>query len=191
MKLPEIFVIRHGETEWNRQTRWQGDLDSPLTPEGRQQAVDMGVLLRHRGVTPGTHRFFASPLGRARTTARLILGDEADLTEDARLREISVGQWTGLTRDEIRARADLPEAAHFLDYYASAPGGEPIAQVFDRVAAFLCALTGPSVVVTHGVTSRALRTVAMGWGPDRLDEVPGGQGVIHHVLNRQHAELRP
>jgi glucosyl-3-phosphoglycerate phosphatase len=191
LTLPEVFVIRHGETEWNRQSRWQGDLDSPLTAEGRQQAVAMGELLRRIGITPASHRFYASPLGRARLTAQLLLGSSDAITEDARLREISVGQWTGLTRDEIRARANLPEAAHFLDYYASAPGGEPIGQLFDRVTSFLSGLTGPSVIVTHGITSRVLRTVAMGWGPERLDEVPGGQGVIHHVVNRQHAELHP
>ncbi|SMY07880.1 histidine phosphatase family protein [Flavimaricola marinus] len=191
MNLPELFVIRHGETEWNRESRWQGDLDSPLTEQGRVQARAVGAILRREGITPATHRFYASPLGRARKTAELILGTVDGIIEDARLREISVGQWTGLSRDQIRAQSDLPEDAHFLDYYASAPGGEPIEHLFARAEAFLGSLTGPSVLVTHGITSRVLRTAAMGWGPDRLNELPGGQGVVHHVLNRQHAELHP
>lgn len=192
MTLPELFVIRHGETEWNRQGRMQGDLDSPLTAQGEAQAEELGVMLRRAGITPDTHAFYVSPLGRARHTAALMLGDAvAKVTEDARLREISVGRWTGRDRDQIRAESGLDETAHFMEFYIRAPGGEPIAQLFARCEAFLADLTGPSVLICHGITSRALRTIAMGWGPERLSELPGGQGVIHHVINRQHDELGP
>ena len=190
MILPELFVIRHGETEWNRQGRLQGDLDSPLTEKGRAQALALGALLRAQGITPDSHAFYVSPLGRARHTAALMLGEAvARVTEDARLREISVGRWTGKDRAAILADSGLGEDAHFMEFYIRAPGGEPIAQLYDRCAAFLEDLTGPSVVICHGITSRALRAVAMGWGPDRMADLPGGQGVVHHVVNRQHAEI--
>ena len=189
--IPEIFVIRHGQTEWNLAGRWQGDLDSPLTAQGIAQAKAVGAQLGRLGITPASHRFYTSPMGRARATAQLMTGGQAVVVEDARLREISVGRWTGATRDEIRAQTDLHADTHFLDFYAAAPGGEPFAVMQDRCAAFLDALTGPSVIVTHGITSRFLRTLAMGWGLDRVAELPGGQGVIHHVANRQHAEITP
>ena len=190
MSLPEIFVIRHGETEWNRQGRLQGDLDSPLTERGRAQAKAVGALLRAEGITPDSHAFYCSPLGRARRSAALILGPGADrVIEDARLREISVGRWTGLDRAAILAETGLGEDAHFMEFYLRAPGGEPLAQLHDRCRAFLETLTRPSVVICHGITSRALRAAAMGWGPERLADLPGGQGVVHHVANGQHAEM--
>ncbi len=107
MDLPEIYLIRHGETEWNRAGRWQGDLDSPLTETGRTQAARIGAALKNAGVGPETHRFYTSPMGRARRTAALILvalgQSDAAMTEDARLREISVGGSTDMIRAAIRA----------------------------------------------------------------------------------------
>lgn len=191
MDIPEIYVIRHGETEWNRAGLWQGDLDSPLTDLGIGQARAMGDLLRREGITAATHRFYSSPIGRARRTARVMLGEDAPIVEDARLREISVGLWTGVDRAAIRVRTGLDEGAHFMDHYEAAPEGEGLAAVLVRARAFLAALTEPSVIVTHGITSRLLRTAAMGWGLDRARDLPGGQGVIHHVLNRRHGELVP
>lgn len=191
MPLPEIFVIRHGETEWNRAGRWQGDLDSPLTAKGQKQADDMGLLLEKLNITPDSHTFYSSPIGRARDTATRVLRGQGAPIEDARLREIGVGKWTGVTRDAIRAETGLDEGAHFLDYYAAAPNGERFEQMEMRVKGFLETLTGPSVIITHGITSRFIRTFAMGFELDRILEVPGGQGVIHHVINKQHAELRP
>ncbi|MDG1118688.1 MAG: histidine phosphatase family protein [Flavimaricola sp.] len=191
MTLPELFVMRHGETEWNLAGRWQGDRDSPLTTKGEAQAREMGAMLRRLGVTAQSHRLYSSPMTRARRTALLAGGDDWPIIEDARLREISVGDWTGRSRDEIRLETDLPEDAHFMDFYARAPEGEPFEEVMSRVQRFLRSLDGPSVIVTHGITSRFLRTAAMGWGLDRVLELPGGQGVIHHVANNQHAELQP
>ncbi len=195
MPVPELLILRHGETEWNRQGRWQGDLDSPLTPEGEAQARAMGDLLRDLGVTPATHAFHTSPIRRARCTAALVLAaqgaDEAVLIEDARLREISVGDWTGRTRDEIRATSGLAEDASFLDYYAAAPGGESFAAIAHRVQAFLAGVTGPSVIVTHGITSRVIRALALGWSVDRIADLPGGQGVIHRIDKGRHDEITP
>ena len=194
MMLPELLILRHGQTEWNLAGRWQGDLDSPLTDEGRAQARAMGRLLADMGVTLDSHHFYTSPLGRARETTALALvelGGSHTVTEDARLREISVGRWTGLTRDDILGQTSLSRDAHFLDFYAAAPEGETFDQMGTRAAAFLADLTGPAVIVTHGITSRVLRTLALGWGLERLAEVPGGQGVIHRIRDGRHEELAP
>ncbi|EAR51580.1 phosphoglycerate mutase [Oceanicola granulosus HTCC2516] len=191
--LPDLYVLRHGETEWNRLHRWQGVLDSPLTPEGEAQARAMGRLLRGLGVGPAEHRLFVSPQGRARRTAELIaaeLGGWEPVVEP-RLAEIGVGRWAGVDRAVIDAEAALPPGAHFLDLYRAAPGGEPFEALYARVSDFLAALEGPAVVVTHGITSRFLRTAALGLGLGRLAELPGGQGVVHRVRDGRHETLAP
>ena len=91
-QLPDILVIRHGETEWNRERRWQGKLDSPLTEKGRAQAVAVGRKLAALGVVAGSHQVWSSPQPRAMTTAELAIGDAGLKIEPTKaLREIEVG----------------------------------------------------------------------------------------------------
>jgi broad specificity phosphatase PhoE len=185
--LPELFVLRHGETEWNRARRWQGVLDSPLTEKGRAQALAMGDMLRSAGVTAASHLALSSPQGRAMATARLALDQLArNIQPEPLLREISVGEWAGLTADEIDTRWPGPEDETFLDRYARAPGGEPFDALWDRVGAVLERLTRPTVIVTHGITSRFLRTRAMGLTMADLDELPGGQGIVFRLCQGRH-----
>lgn len=191
--LPEILVIRHGQTEWNAQGRWQGVLDSPLTEAGVAQARAMGAVLRAHGIGRAEFDLLHSPQGRAQRTAQIIAEAAGlDLTPEPRLREIDVGAWAGLSREELERgwpAADPHE--HFLDRYARAPGGEPFADLWVRVADLLAALRRPTVLVTHGITSRFLRTCAMGMDESALAELPGGQGIIYRVRNGQHDVLEP
>lgn len=189
----DLIVIRHGETEWNRAGRMQGALDSPLTDRGRDQAIAIGALLGELGVTRNSHVFFTSPQTRAAETARLALSPlELTATPDPLLREIEVGDWTGLTREEIEARWPSPDPEEtFLNFYLRAPGGEGFGALWDRVGAFLSRIERPAILFTHGVTSRFLRTRAMGYSPERLDELPGGQGVLHRLRRGHHETLRP
>ena len=181
--LPELLVVRHGETEWNRLGRWQGPLDSPLTATGEDQARAVGRLLRDVGVTPATHRFDCSPQGRAVRTAELILDGAGVPRIDERLREIGVGDWAGRLREELMAEAGLGPGARMLDLYARAPGGEPFAALYARVSEYFAEISGPTVVVTHGITSRFLRAAALGLPPESAGDVPGGQGVVHRILS--------
>ncbi|NDV00439.1 histidine phosphatase family protein [Pseudoroseicyclus tamaricis] len=193
MDLPDLYVIRHGETEWNAEGRWQGAFDSPLTAKGEAQARALGRLLASRGVAQ-SHALWCSPQGRARRTAEIIAevaGWPTPPREDARLREIDVGRWTGCTREDILGEEPDAEDMHFLDLYARAPGGEGFDALWRRATAVLEGLAGPAVLVTHGITSRVLRTAAMGYEEDRLSELPGGQGVAHFLSSGAHEELRP
>src|SRR6187397_119767 len=100
-----IFLVRHGETEWNRARRYQGWSDSPLTPLGVAQAEAIG---RRLSAVPeaAAADIVASPIGRARRTAEIIaecLGHNPPLRLDDRLREISLGSWDGRDRREIKA----------------------------------------------------------------------------------------
>lgn len=192
MTIPEIIVLRHGQTEWNRAGRMQGELDSPLTPIGEAQAKAMGLALVQAGIGPATHLFRSSPRGRALATAAFALPEGAQVVEDERLAEISVGLWTGLTRGEIVAATPrLSHASSIVDFYSAAPGGEGFGQLWDRCAGFLDDLIGPSVIVTHGITSLALRAMASGRGIDRIDALSDEQGAVYRVRDGRHDMLPP
>ncbi len=183
--LSEVYILRHGETVWNVEGRMQGRFDSDLTPLGRMQGLAMGASLATAGVGPGTHRWISSPQRRAVTTAQLAMRDQGSPELDPRLAEIGVGAWAGLTRTEIDARWPGPPDEDIIAFYARIPGGESFADLEDRVAAVLNNLTGPTVIVTHGMTSRFLRMVALGLGRGDLLSLPGGQGVVYHLRGGQ------
>src|SRR5438132_5986301 len=107
-RTSRMFLALHGQTEWNRDGRVQGQLDSPLTEHGRRQAVTAARILGGQNLVSGTFEIVCSPLGRTRETARIIaaeLGfDVSAIRSDERLREVSLGQWDGHTRAEIEAR---------------------------------------------------------------------------------------
>jgi broad specificity phosphatase PhoE len=159
-----IFFVHHGETEWNRAGRYQGRLDSPLTAEGRAQAARVAALLARevrqiRGV-----RLVTSPLGRAVATARII-GAALGLAfaTDARLVELSLGAWEGMTRDEIAATAPgALSGASRWDWYFRAPDGESFGACAERLAAFLAECREPAILVGHGVAGRILRGLYAG-----------------------------
>ena len=186
---PEVLVLRHGQTEWNAAGRLQGHLDSPLTEIGLRQAQRQNETLLDYDLEG--FRFITSPQGRARKTAQLALaGIVAEIETSEELKEINMGQWSGITRAEIAAERkirlqDLGE----LQIYDWTPGGETIAQLFARCAKFLVQLTGPAVLVTHGMTSLCLRLCALGWGLDRLADLPREQGVVYRVKAGSHDEL--
>jgi broad specificity phosphatase PhoE len=181
MAYPELYILRHGQTEWNAQNRMQGALNSPLTAKGEQDAAKQGAILANRDLTG--FQFWCSPQGRAVQTAGIALARlAADIHTDARLREIGVGDWSGLLRDTL----PLPDGPDpYALQYDMAPNGEGFAALEIRARAFLDDLTGPSVLVTHGITSRVLRTLIV--GPSATAQVTdhGGQGCVYHLKDGQ------
>lgn len=181
MTLPPLFILRHGETEWNVAERLQGRLDSPLTQLGLRQAGMQRVLLTE-GLPPAAVAL-SSPSPRALRTAEIALQDRP-ITCDERLMEVDLGDWTGRTLAQIRALRPDPTAGgdpHLWKFHA--PRGERLAGMVTRCTALLADLTGPTVIVTHDITSRVLRCVALGLPPEALSQVPGGQGVVHRIEN--------
>lgn len=169
--------MRHGQTVWNAEGRMQGILNSPLTPKGEAQAAQQGAILRAQPLEG--FDFISSPQGRAVQTAGIALAGIADMVHtDIRLREISVGDWAGLSRDDLPME-DVEDP--FMAQYEAAPGGEGVAGVEIRVRAFLADLKGPAVLVTHGITSRVLRSVIVGGDALATSTIHGGQGCVYHL----------
>jgi len=163
-----IFLVRHGETEWNRVRRYQGWGDSPLTDQGRAQAGAIGHLFCTLPEARSAD-LLASPLGRARHTAEIIcecLGRSSPVRFDERLRELSFGSWDGFARADIAAL--MPGAfddERRDEWYFATPDGETYEVFAGRVGAWLAeakAADRPLIVVAHGVVTRILRGLYAG-----------------------------
>ena len=165
-----IYLVRHGETEWNRAGRVQGHLDSPLTARGEDQAKRVGrTLARLIGAGDG-FAMVSSPLGRVLHTAAIIRAEmglaPGDCPTDDRLKEITWGAWDGLTRDEIDAGDPGAMARRLQNHWDFVPpgGGESYAMVAERVGDWLddVAQGQRLVVFAHGTLGRVLRGVYAG-----------------------------
>jgi probable phosphoglycerate mutase len=149
--VPDLLIIRHGQSEWNLERRWQGWKDAPLTSLGVQQARERAADLLESGFRPMV--VHSSDLGRARQTASLIaeqLG--APVRTDEGFRERSGGEWEGHTVEELQARWPDQYAAWRAGDRFLPPGSEPDQHVLDRFDAALerSAAGVPGIVVTHG-----------------------------------------
>lgn len=160
-----LVLVRHGVTDWNREGRWQGWLDPPLSADGRREAE---LLARRVADDPDLRpvRVVSSTLDRARQTAEVIaatLGLEVE--PDPRLMEIGAGEWEGRTHSELEAtdgeryRAWRSQASD-----ARPPGGEALERVADRVRQLLHDVTAPpgtTMLVSHGGVLRALANLLL------------------------------
>ena len=184
--LPELLLLRHGQTEWNREGRFQGARDSRLTELGRAQAEAVSTLLRGLGVSRVSHAALTSPQGRARETARIALGPlGVAVEEDHRLVEIGMGEWTGLTRGEIDGRWPGRCDEALLDFYGRCPGGEALSAVAERARAVLERVDRPTVIVTHGITLRVLCALALGRPLDEAGQIEVRQGAIARIAEER------
>lgn len=155
-----IYLLRHGQTEFNLEGRYQGQSDSPLTDQGRRQARANGSLLaEHIGSAP----IWTSPLPRALETAQLVAKalPKAEIHLDERLREVSFGVWEGMTRADIAAGWPNVRKQHPPRLWKLfAPEGERIESLMSRLDAVLrdaAKMKGDLILVGHGVAGRLIR----------------------------------
>ena len=151
--MTRIYLVRHGQTDWNVAGRWQGHADVPLNAVGLAQAETVAGQLAGEGL----QALYSSDLQRARQTAGALSARTGlPVCLDARLREIHQGEWQGLSVSEIEARYGEAFRRRKLDSYNVAPpGGETVEQVRLRVVqAFeeiIARHSGDRVaVVSHG-----------------------------------------
>lgn len=179
MPLQELYLIRHGETEWNAEGRFQGALDSPLTDTGRSQARLCGKRLASQ-----VHRidaFHASPLGRTRETTAIVrtFGPYPDTVWEPRLTEVSLGSWDGLTHIDLEACwPERLEGTTPYDWYFRSPDGESYEAAFARIDNWLSELNGVVVAVTHGLLGRLIRGAYLGLAREAALCLPVPQDVI-------------
>jgi broad specificity phosphatase PhoE len=136
-----LLLARHGETDWNRAQRWQGHADPPLNDLGREQARALAAAVAQ------VDAIYASDLARARQTAEIVGAEHGvPVLLEPRLREVDVGEWSGLTSEEIAER--FPDATQWT-------GGETLEMMGERVVAALLEIAAAHrgsrvLVVTHG-----------------------------------------
>lgn len=196
---PRLLLVRHGETDWNREGRFQGQIDVPLNETGHAQAAKAANFLENVSIDLA----FSSPMARPKATAEAILAKQAEvgrsidlkLLDD--LKEISHGLWEGKFEDEIRR-----EYPGLLDQWQTKPEtvqmpeGETMAQVFDRaVRAWQAILTVAAahqvdrpltvLVVAHDAVNKALICALTGLGPESIWRFKQGNGGVTAVLYPQ------
>jgi broad specificity phosphatase PhoE len=212
VRVTTLLLARHGETDWNLARRWQGHADRPLTERGRAQAAALAERLANIALDD----VYASDLRRARETAAVVAAQHGlEVIELCELREVDVGSWEGLTRDEAEAR--FPEG--YRRWLAGGTGwhdGETYEGMSARVLAAVGRIAranegGRVLIVSHGGPIRAIHAAALGLEVDayrrvrpvepnarlsavcvedgRLTELcPAGR--IDELLERDHEELR-
>jgi broad specificity phosphatase PhoE len=159
----EIYLVRHAQTEWNASGRWQGHADPPLSVEGRAQALELISALTAELAGDPVSGIVCSDLSRARETAS-DLGRHFGLipVSDPNLREMDIGEWSGLGRAEIAARnPELLERFEAGDPDARPPGGETRREIRHRARLAVRRIVdadpcGRIVVVSHLGLIRAL-----------------------------------
>jgi probable phosphoglycerate mutase len=168
----EILLIRHAESTWNAERRWQGQEDPPLSPHGLEQAASLARALADASVA----RLFTSDLLRARATAQPLARTlRIEPTADPRLRELDVGRWGGRTREEIqRSEPELLARFDRGDPEAPAGGGESRSALRERALAALRDLGAAEAAGCIAIVSH------LGW----LREVLPGADFAHAEWRR-------
>ena len=185
--VPEVarrlLILRHGESEANRRGIWQGQYDSPLTLDGVRQAEAAAMVLALSSPT----FVVASDLTRAAATGDIV-GAAADcpVGYDERLREISVGEWTGMSGEVVKERYAQERERHLRgEDFKRGVTGESLSDVQARVRPLLEDVLGrlspgqSAVLATHGITARVIVGTLLGLQSSQMWHLFGGFGNCH------------
>lgn len=180
----DLYLVRHGQTEWNVSGRSQGRLDSPLTALGMAQARAQASVL---SAVPFVAAY-TSPISRARHTAALVLeGRDVPLTVLGDLAEVDHGDLSGLLPDERLARFPaLAEQRRHDKYTTVLPGGESYASTAPRARLALEHIAGhspvgPIFVVAHERIGRLLRLHLLGLSPEEALSFGQPQDKVYRI----------
>jgi phosphoserine phosphatase len=178
-----MLLVRHGESTWNVEGRYQGRRDPPLSELGEKQAHALAV---HLATNAMPRAIVSSPLARARRTAELAArACGLDLAVDERLLEIQHGPWEGeLTADVARRWPEMLRDWKTRPETVTFPDGESLADVRRRLESFLAdreRFASPLLVVTHDVIVRLATLLATGRSPAHLHAVSGDNCAITEI----------
>ena len=162
-----LYLVRHGETDWNKDQRYQGQTDIPLNETGRAQAARNGEILK--SLMPGiaSADFISSPLSRAIETMEILrrgLGlDVKAYRLEPKLLEVHYGHWEGHLASELQASDPEGVAGKNADVFGWRPrGGESYADLQDRISDWLQTVDRDTVAISHGGVSRVARGAVLG-----------------------------
>lgn len=182
---PIIYFVRHGQTDWNAEQRFQGQRDIPINITGRQQASRNGSVLKSLLKEPPALEYVASPMSRTRETMEIIRGEmgleEQGYRTDARLLELNYGDWEGITLQEMqRSHGSLSEArnSNKWDFVPPGENSESYAMQAERFAPWLDEVAHPTVCVTHGGIMRCLWKIVGGMSAEEAGLVTIPQDKI-------------
>lgn len=188
----KIYIVRHGETVWNRDRRIQGRGNSPLTQKGIEQTEAVAVLLKRDLAPQPEVELQCSTLERALQTARIIQQELNFLSMSFRasslLVELDFGIWGGLTREEAIARFPAVQRERSRDrWHYRLPEGESYEMIFKRASRWfsLPRSARTTIVVTHARMSRVLRGVYLGLPPDEILTLKHPQSQIYKLHDFQ------
>lgn len=170
----EIYIVRHGETLWNKERRLQGSTDIELSEAGREVAIKTGIALKDTVID----KIYSSPLSRAYETAKLIRGDrDIDIITDERIREICFGNLEGQIMDEMAKDPDS-HFQHFFDKpeeYIPDEKGETLEQLCQRTAEFMKQVIIPQaetteriMIVGHGAMNKSIMCFVKNHGTEKF-----------------------
>jgi phosphoserine phosphatase len=171
-----LILVRHGESEWNRIGRYQGQLDAPLSELGLRQAEALAERLSSEKLDA----IYSSPLQRARRTADAIAGfhRSLEIQEDPALLEIHHGDWQGLFAADVRERyAEALEEWRTHPTRVQMPNGESFSNILKRTLNFqerICKQHGRDATIlasTHDVVVKILIADALGMHMDRINRL--------------------
>lgn len=152
----KMWLVRHGQTDWNEQHRFQGQTDVLLNDQGRQQAKDCEQAVRWFA----PQLVISSDLQRACETAQLMTGNLITISTDPRLREMAMGSWEGKTYDQLIALDAKAVQRWSEGFLSSAQGSETFDQLGQRAKSFVLDLrkihAERILIVTHGLMLKAL-----------------------------------
>jgi probable phosphoglycerate mutase len=179
----KLYVVRHGETDWNAERRYQGQTDIPLNDRGRAQSRRNGEALRAFLPAIESADFVASPLGRARETMEILrasLGLEpAVYRVDRRLMELSYGSWEGQLQSHLPQTDPQGLADRALDPFRWRPvGGESYADLLRRIVDWTETLERDTVIASHGGVSRCLRAHLLKLDPETIPALESPQDKV-------------
>lgn len=180
--MPEVVILRHAQSAWNRLGLWQGQADPPLSGDGVAQAAVAAPVLASFGPFD---LVASSDLIRARVTAELLTGDQGQRLVDPGLREYDVGGWSGHTRDEIESLWP-GQLARYRDHTLLAPPGGESREAFEQRISSACQRVGEAaaahsadrvLIVSHGGVIGALARLA-GCPEYHVGALAGYRGTI-------------
>ena len=181
-----IYLLRHGQTNYNHEGRMQGQLESVLTPLGQAQVQAMADVLLTQLDSPNDWRILASPLARTRQSAAIVaatLGLSVEI--EPALVEVGVGAWEGQLYADLR----ISHADAFArpDWYFQAPGGERFEDLSGRIDPWFTGLPPEPerrlIVVCHGVSGSFVRRAYLGLTPEETVAQDMPQDAVYRLSN--------